>query len=282
MSETTTMTPPQAARVKLIPVVGVVRQVIPEAQDIVSVRVELPEVPAFEPGQIGQLGIFGVGEATFVISSAPHERDYLQFTVARVGEVTQAIHNLSPGDAVGVRAPLGKGFPYRDWYGKDIILAAGGIGMAPLRPLLLTLLNERDKFGAIKLIYGAREPGLLSYAADRATWASLDGLDYVETIDVEFPGWTGRLGMVPPVLEEEKPSPENAIAVTCGPPIMIKFALQSLEKLGFKPEQIVTTLERRMKCGIGICGRCNIGHKYVCVDGPVFTLAELNELPNEL
>ncbi len=282
MTDTATMTPGQAARAKLIPQVGTVSEVVPEALDIVSVRVELPEMPGFEPGQVGQLGIFGVGEATFVISSPPRERGYVQFTVARVGEVTRAIHDLTPGDAVGVRAPLGKGFPYRDWYGKDIVIAAGGIGMAPLRPLLLTLLEERDKFGALKLIYGAREPGLLSYAADRAAWATLDGLDYVETIDREYPGWTGRLGMVPPVLEEEAPSAVNAIGITCGPPIMIKYTLPVFEKLGFKPEQVVTTLERRMKCGIGICGRCNIGHKYVCVDGPVFTLAELNELPDEL
>jgi NAD(P)H-flavin reductase len=282
MSDPSTLSPPEVARGKLIPQVGRVLDVVPEATDIVSIRVELPQLPTYEPGQVGQLGIFGVGEATFVISSAPHEREYLQFTVARVGEVTQAIHDLSPGDAVGVRAPLGKGFPYRDWYGKNVVIAGGGIGMAPLRPLLLTLLHERDEFGDITLINGARTPELLSYGADRADWTQRGDLHYVETIDVPVEGWEGRTGFVPAVLEEEAPSADNAIAVTCGPPIMIKFTLPVFEKLGFAPADVVTTLERRMKCGIGICGRCNIGHKYVCVDGPVFTLAELNELPAEL
>jgi sulfhydrogenase subunit gamma (sulfur reductase) len=282
MSGPSTLFPPAAARGKLIPQVGKVLDVVPEATDIVSVRVELSELPTYGPGQVGQLGIFGVGEATFVISSAPHEREYLQFTVARVGEVTRAIHDLSPGDTVGVRAPLGKGFPYRDWYGKNIVVAGGGIGMAPLRPVLLTLLNERDKFGEITLIYGARTPELLSYGADRADWTQRGDLHYVETIDAPVDGWEGRTGFVPAVLEEEAPSAKEAIAITCGPPIMIKFTLPVFERLGFAPERVVTTLERRMKCGIGICGRCNIGHKYVCVDGPVFTLAELNELPAEL
>jgi sulfhydrogenase subunit gamma (sulfur reductase) len=282
MSDPSILYPAAAARGKLIPQVGRVIDVVPEATDIVSIRIELPELPTFEPGQVGQLGIFGVGEATFVISSAPHEREYIQFTVAKVGEVTQAIHDLSPGDAVGVRAPLGKGFLYRDWYGKNVVIAGGGIGMAPLRPLLLTLLNERDKFGDVTLIYGARTPELLSYGADRADWTQRGDLDYVETIDVPVDGWEGRTGFVPAVLEEVAPSADNAVAVTCGPPIMIKFTLPVFEKLGFAPENVVTTLERRMKCGIGICGRCNIGHKYVCVDGPVFTQAELNELPAEL
>jgi len=282
MSDPSILYPATAARGKLIPQVGRVADVVPEAADIVSLRIELAEPPVFEPGQVGQLGIFGVGEATFVISSAPHERDYLQFTVAKVGEVTQAIHDLSLGDAVGVRAPLGKGFLYRDWYGKNIVIAGGGIGMAPLRPLLLTLLHERDNFGVITLIYGARTPELLSYGADRADWTQRGDLHYVETIDAPVEGWDGRTGFVPAVLEEEAPSANDAIAITCGPPIMIKFTLPVFERLGFAPENVVTTLERRMKCGIGICGRCNIGHKYVCVDGPVFTLAELNQLPAEL
>jgi sulfhydrogenase subunit gamma (sulfur reductase) len=282
VSDPSVLSPPVAARSKLIPRIGRVADIVPEATDIVSVRVELPELPTFEPGQVGQLGIFGIGEATFVISSAPHERDHLQFTVAKVGEVTWAIHDLSPGDGVGVRAPLGKGFPYRDWYGRNIVIAGGGIGMAPLRPLLLTLLHERDKFGDITLIYGARTPELLSFGADRADWIQRGDLHYVETIDAPVEGWDGRTGFVPAVLEEEAPSAADAVAITCGPPIMIKFTLPVFERLGFAAENVVTTLERRMKCGIGICGRCNIGHKYVCVDGPVFTLAELNQLPAEL
>ena len=194
----------------------------------------------------------------------------------------EAEDRLRPGDPVALRGPFGAGWPLDKAEGKNLILVAGGIGMAPLRPLLLTLLHQREKFGDITLINGARTPELLSYGADRADWTQRDDLLYVETVDVPVEGWEGRTGFVPAVLEEEAPSAKNAVAVTCGPPIMIKFTLPVFEKLGFAPDAVVTTLERRMKCGIGICGRCNIGHKYVCVDGPVFTLAELNELPAEL
>lgn len=233
----------------------------------------------FEPGQVGQLSVFGVGESTFVINSPPTRMDYLQFSVMRTGEVTNVLHEIFEGDEIGLRAPLGNYFPYNDMKGKKILFIGGGIGLAPLRTLILYMLDNRSDYDDVTILYGARTPSDLCYKTDLEEWESRSDVNLVLTVDNEFPGWTKRVGMVPNVLKEMAPSPENTVAITCGPPIMIKFTLQALAQLNFKEENIVTTLEKRMKCGIGICGRCNIGHKYVCKDGPVFTLKELNELP---
>jgi NAD(P)H-flavin reductase len=164
--------------------------------------------------------------------------------------------------------------------GKNIVLIGGGIGMAPLRTLLLTMLDNRDDFENISVIYGARTPEDLCYAYEFEQWQS-QGAELSLTIDQEAPNWEGKVGFVPTVLAEEAPSPHNTVAVTCGPPIMIRFVLKGLKELEFENEQIITTLERRMKCGIGLCGRCNIGTHYVCVDGPVFSNAQLENLPQE-
>jgi NAD(P)H-flavin reductase len=270
-----------------LPFVATVREVIKETHNIMTFRVtlddkELMESFRFEPGQVGQLSLFGAGESTFVINSPPTRREYLQFSVMRAGEVTAALHGLRAGDKVGVRAPLGNHFPYHDMKGKDIVFIGGGIGMAPLRTLLLFMLDNRKEYGKITLLYGARSPQDMAYAYELPDWLSRPDMETVLTIDREAEGWEHRVGLIPNVLLEMAPSPENAVAVTCGPPIMIKFTMEALDKLKFTPDQIITTLERRMKCGIGICGRCNIGGKYVCVDGPVFTAAALKGLPNEL
>ncbi|MDR0827697.1 MAG: FAD/NAD(P)-binding protein [Desulfovibrio sp.] len=270
-----------------LPMPAKVIEVITETPTIKTFRVVLQDEKlmkefSFEPGQVGQLSMFGSGESTFVINSPPTRMEYLQFSVMRAGENTTALHSLEAGDIVGVRAPLGNYFPYDSMKGKDIVFIGGGIGMAPLRTLLLFMLDNRKDYGKISLLYGARSPQDMAFGAELPDWIARPDLDCVLTIDREAEGWPHRVGLIPNVLLEMNPSPKNCIAITCGPPIMIKFTLQALEKLKFSPEQIVTTLEKRMKCGIGICGRCNIGDKYVCVDGPVFTLAQLKEMPNEL
>jgi NAD(P)H-flavin reductase len=261
-------------------------EVIEETGNIKSFRVvfddpETMKAFTFLPGQVGQLGIVGAGESTFAISSPPSEKDYLQFSVMKTGEVTSALHELTPGDKVSLRAPLGCAFPTEDWKGKRVLVVGGGIGMAPLRCLFMHLMDHQEDYERLQLIYGARTPDDICFTSDCKLWDEEQELDFISTIDTEHPDWTGRTGLVPHVLEEEAPDPQNTIAVTCGPPIMIKFVLQSFDKLGFKEDQIYTTLERRMKCGIGICGRCNIGPRYVCTDGPVFTLQDLRELPDE-
>lgn len=270
-----------------LPEVATIKEVIQETPNIKSFRVVLNDKEkmktlSFEPGQVGQLSVFGVGESTFVINSPPTRMEYLQFSVMEVGEVTTRLHQLKAGDQIGVRAPLGNWFPYEEMGRRDILLIGGGIGMAPLRTLLLFMLDNRKDYGDIFVIYGARSPQDLCYKEELPEWKQREDLDLILTVDTEFPDWDKRVGFVPTVLNEEAPSPDNKVAITCGPPIMIKFVLEGLIKLGFKDEQIITTLEKRMKCGIGLCGRCNIGTQYVCADGPVFSMAQLKELPSEL
>ncbi len=269
------------------PMAATVREVIQETGNIRTLRVVLDEPEAmqnfhYEPGQVGQLSVFGAGESTFVINSPPSQREYLQFSVMQAGEVTSAIHRLSVGDRVGVRAPLGNFFPYTDWKGKNIFFVGGGIGMAPIRTIMLHLLEHRADYGRISLLYGAKSPRDMAYSYETEDWLKREDLDCTLCIDNPYEGWPHRVGLIPNVLKELNPSPDNCVAVLCGPPIMIRFTVQALEGLNFAPENIVTTLEKRMKCGIGICGRCNIGSHYVCIDGPVFTWKQLQDLPPEM
>ena len=268
------------------PELATVKEVYQETHNIRSLRIVLNDEEkmknfSYIPGQVGQLSVFGVGESTFVISSPPTRKEFLQSSIMRVGEVTQRIHQLQPGDQIGVRAPLGNGFPIESLKGKDILFVGGGIGMAPLRTLLLYMIDNRADFGNITTIYGARTPNDLCYRYEFDEWRN-GKVDLVLTVDAEFPGWKERVGFVPTVLKEEAPSPNNRVAIVCGPPIMIKFVLFGLKELGFEDEQIISTLERRMKCGVGICGRCNIGSSYVCLDGPVFTMKQLGGMAPEM
>lgn len=271
----------------LLPEIATIIETVQETHNIKTFRVRFDDEAKmkafhFEPGQVGQLSNFGVGESTFVINSPPTRMDYLQFSVMRAGEVTTALHKLKAGDKVGVRAPLGNWFPYNDWKGKDVFFIGGGIGVAPIRTIMLYLLDNKADYGKISILYGAKTPTDFSFKTDLKEWEADPNMNTYLTIDNPAEGWNGRVGMIPNVLKEIAPKPDNCIAVLCGPPIMIKFTLQALVGLGFSDDQIFTTLEKRMKCGIGICGRCNLGGKYVCVDGPVFSQAQLRQLPDEM
>jgi NAD(P)H-flavin reductase len=208
--------------------------------------------------------------------------EYLQFSVMKTGEVTNAIHDLDRGDEIGVRAPLGNWFPYNEMKGKKVLLVGGGIGLAPLRTLILFMLDRRQDYDEITIIYGARSYVDLCYKEDLKAWGERGDLALILTVDANSPGPPIREGFVPAILNDVAPKPDDTIALTCGPPIMIKYVLQNLAALGFAPEDIITTLEARMKCGIGLCGRCNIGSHYICKDGPVFSLAQLNALRFEI
>ncbi|MHB8109154.1 MAG: FAD/NAD(P)-binding protein [Syntrophorhabdaceae bacterium] len=269
-----------------LPELATVIKVIDETPNIKSFQVVLNDAEKmknfkFEPGQVGQLSVFGVGESTFVINSPPTRMDYLQFSVMKAGEVTTALHGIYEGDVIGVRAPLGNSYPYESMKGKNILFVGGGVGLAPLRTLILYMLDNRADYKDITIIYGSRTPPDLCYKDELKEWEERSDVNLILTVDNEFPGWEKRTGFVPTVLKEEAPKADNTIAITCGPPIMIKFVLEGLAELKFPEENIVTTLEARMKCGIGLCGRCNLGHKYICKDGPVFTLKQLKELPSD-
>lgn len=235
------------------------------------------------PGQFAQLSVLGEGEAPFGIASSPTQPGELQFTVNKAGVLTTALHNLEEGEIIGVRGPLGNCFPIEAFESKDTIIIGGGFAFTTLRSLINYILHQenRSRFGNVIVIYGARSPGLLLYKDELEKWEVRTDLDLHLTVDRVDKDWQRKVGVVPNIVKEIAPSPENAYAVVCGPPIMLKFALPVLRDLGFPPERIVLSLEMKMKCGIGMCGRCNIGNQYVCKDGPIFTLAQLNELPSE-
>jgi len=234
------------------------------------------------PGQFCQLSIFGAGEAPFGIASSPDEKELL-FTVNRIGEVTTALHSLNDGDIIGIRGPLGKGYPVHLVEGKDVLIVGGGFAFTTLRSLLLYISSpgRRNNFGKIIVLYGVREPGLFLYREEFDIWRRIPNCDLILTVDREFPNWKERVGVVPKVLRDVNPKSENTAVFVCGPPIMLKFTFPVLYELGFDPEFVFVSLEMRMKCGIGKCGRCNIGHKYICKDGPVFSLAEYSRLPKD-
>lgn len=235
------------------------------------------------PGQCAMVGIPGVGESMISICSSPTQTGYLQFSIMRMGKVTSALHDLERGDILTVRGPYGgSSFPVGDWKGKKILTIGGGIGQAPLRPIINYVLDNRRDYAALDIVAGARSPGDLVFLEELQALQSEKKAGVHLTVDRETAGWKGNVGFVPQYLLDLNPSPENTVAITCGPPIMIRFVLENLVKLGFADDQIYTTLENRMKCGIGKCGKCNVGRVYVCKDGPVFSCARLKELPPDM
>ena len=240
------------------------------------------EAFAYYPGQFAEVSVYGRGESPFGIASSPTEKGYLLFTIKRTGTVTEELHRSEPGRKIGVRGPLGNSFPWERLEGKDIIIVSGGFAFTTLRSAITYMLDNREKFGKITAVYGARDPGELLYKDLLRMWREDSGIDLTLTVDREPEvDWDGEIGLVPNVLKEIGPSADNAMALVCGPPIMNRFTTPVLTELGFPHEDIILSLENRMKCGIGKCGRCNVGPKYVCVDGPVFTYAELEGLPAE-
>ena len=265
-----------------LPHIAVIEKVIDETPGVRTLHFNFKDEKlraefAFESGQFGEYSVFGVGEAPFCISSSPTRHDHLEFAVQRVGRVTNALHRLGVGAEIGFRGPYGNSFPMNFLEEKNLIFVGGGIGLAPLRSLIWNVLDNRNKYKKIDIIYGARSPSDLCFKYDLDSWNKDKTVDMVTTVDKGDESWTGREGFVPQVLEQVAPSAQNAVAIVCGPPIMIRFTFPVLGKLGFTPEQMITTLEKRMKCGIGKCGRCNVGNLYVCRDGPVFTYAQIKK-----
>lgn len=273
-----------------LPHLMTVAEIRDETPDVKTLRLEFQdeavrETFRFRAGQFGLYSVFGQGECVFCIASPDTRPGAIEcsFSYRWGGKVTTALSRLSVGDTIGFRGPYGNWFPIDEMRGKHLVFIGGGIGMAPIRSIFETVLDQRGDFGNILLLNGARSVADLVYKDKTDEWMARGDITCVKTVDPggETPEWDGKVGLIPKVLEEIAPAPANALALVCGPPIMIKFALQSLEKLGFTKEQVFTTLENRMKCGIGQCGRCNIGGCYVCKDGPVFRAADLDRLPPE-
>jgi sulfhydrogenase subunit gamma (sulfur reductase) len=264
------------------PRVAVIKAVKDEAEGIKTFRLELRDgdTGAFShrPGQFVELTVFGVGEAPISISSSPAERDWLELTVASVGEVTEALHDKQEDQLVGIRGPYGNGFPLDDVGDRHLVFVAGGIGLAPLRSVVNQVLAERARFGRVTVLYGARRPDLLCFRAELEEWNRAPNTEVLLTVDAPEDGWVGEVGPVTVLLPRVEMDVGKSVAFVCGPPVMIRYAVEGLLGLGFAEQDIVTSLERRMECGVGKCGHCSVGKAHVCTDGPVFDYARLKEL----
>lgn len=239
---------------------------------------------AYTPGQFALLSVAGQGEIPIGIASSPTEKGFIKFTVNKVGKVTNFLHNMQAGDIMGVRGPMGNCYPWDILEGKNLVIVGGGFAFTTLRSSIVYMLDpaNRPRFGNIDVVYGARTPGLLLYKEELAAWERRTDIRMHITVDgTNDPNWKYNVGFVPTVTKQKAPGAQDAYAIICGPPVMIKFTLPVLTELGYPPERIISSLEMRMKCGIGICGRCNLGTEYVCKDGPVFTLDKLSKLPGE-
>ena len=269
-----------------LPHMATIQDMRSETVDVTTFRVTIDGSDStrkfeYKSGQFAEVSVLGVGEAPISISSSPTRLEAIEFSIRRVGELTNALHELKPMDEIGIRGPFGNFFPLKEMEGQNLLIIGGGIGLAPLRSVILNVFDNRAKYGKIDIIYGARSPQDLVFTSEYEEWQAVDNMRLHLTVDRGDEEWKGNVGLVPTFLKEINPSPENTTSITCGPPIMIKFVIEALYELGFSGERIITTLERRMKCGVGKCGRCNIGSKYVCLDGPVFTLKQLEEMPSD-
>jgi NAD(P)H-flavin reductase len=240
---------------------------------------------AYRAGQFAELSIAGVGEIPIGIASSPVEKGFIKFTINKAGVVTSHLHNMKVGDVMGVRGPLGNWYPWDLLEGKNVLIVGGGFAFTTLRSSIIYMLDpaNRKKFKDINVVYGARTPGMLLYKDELIAWEKRDDIKMHITVDgTKDPNWKYNVGFVPPITEQKAPQGDaDSYAIVCGPPIMIKFTQPVLEKLGYDHDHIILSLENRMKCGIGMCGRCGIGRELVCKDGPVFTLAQINRTPKE-
>ena len=269
----------------LIPKIGVITDIRIDTPDVKTFRVLTPDGKKpliHKPGQCAMLSMPGVGEAMFSITSSPTNEEYMEFSIKKCGCVTEWLHSAEVGQQVTIRGPYGNDFPVdTEFAGKDLLFIAGGIALAPLRSVINYVRHYRDRYGKIDIVYGARsKEDLVDYNEIISEWMKDEGVDVHLTIDREQPNWDGHVGFVPNFVKELNFSTDKTV-ILCGPPIMIKFTLAGLMEMGFQRDQIYTTLEMRMKCGIGKCGRCNVGSKFICKDGPVFRFDELDELPDE-
>jgi len=265
-----------------------IEQIVEETPDVRTFRLKFKNADdtekfSFKAGQFGEYSVLGEGESTFCVASSPTRKGYIECTFRKAGRVTNALANLEVGDTVGFRGPYGNTFPIEQWEGKNLLYIAGGIALPPMRCVIWNTIDLREKYKDITIVYGARSVADLVYKQELKEWEERPDIKLITTVDPggQTPDWKGEIGFVPMVLEKLAPSSENTIAILCGPPVMIKFTMPVLKKLGFQDKDIYTTLENRMKCGFGKCGRCNVGKVFVCKDGPVFSYEQILSLPEE-
>ncbi|MFC2159706.1 FAD/NAD(P)-binding protein [Actinomycetota bacterium] len=250
-------------------------------EKLFDIKIDNPESQKafdFLPGQFVELTVFGLGEAPFSIPSSPNNKDYFQLCIRDIGNVSGALHRMKPGDKIGIRGPFGKGyFPFEKMKGKDVIIVAGGLGLAPVMPLIHTILEDRENYKRLVIIYGAVDSENILFKKEIEDWKKRDDIELCLTVDNPDDAWQGEVGvctnLIPGITCDT-----DSYAVVCGPPVMYKFVVSEFEKKCIKPENIFLSLERRMECGVGKCNHCHVGNKLSCIDGPVFSLWEIRNL----
>lgn len=278
-STSTTMTVDLAQRDALTARPYLVSMVRQQTHDIVTIDVRPEAEPIeFSPGQFDMVYVYGVGEAAISISSDPATPEVLSHTIRAVGWVTRALNGLQPGSTIGIRGPYGRGWPLDEAEGRDLVIVAGGIGLAPVRPAIVQALQQRDRFRRIVLLTGARSPRDLVFRDDLERWDASRDIDVHVTVDSAVRGWSGRVGVVTKLIPRVPFDPENAVIFTCGPEVMMQLTATALTTRGVPPNRIHVTLERNMTCGVGTCGHCQLGPIFVCRDGPVFPWPQVERL----
>ena len=266
-----------------VPDIAVIKEKIEETGDVTTFRIQFqdPEEQklfTYRPGQYVMVSVFGVGEIPISITSTPTRSEFIELAIKNVGLVSAAVHRLHEKDELGIRGPFGNGFPYEIAFDKHLLFVAGGIGLAPLRSLISFSLDMQDRFRKIDILYGSRTPSDLVFRREFKLWEGQEGVSFWVTVDRGTEMWKGRTGLVTSLFEEADVNGEDTVAFVCGPPVMIPFVIRDLQARGFSDEFIISTLERHMKCGVGKCGHCCIGERYICQDGPVYSYEEMKKL----
>jgi NAD(P)H-flavin reductase len=266
----------------MIPMLAAIRRVTWETDDTYTLVIDPPRADgrsfSFIPGQFNMVYAFGVGESAISISSDPLKSNSIAHTIHRVGTVTLALSRLKRGDVIGIRGPFGTAWPVEEAVGKDVFLVAGGIGLAPLRPVIYTLMRRREEFGRIVILYGARSPLDLLYRVELEQWSKMPNTEVITTVDRGDSSWKGHIGVVTALFAYIKMDTPTTIAMVCGPEVMMKYTFEELERRGLSQDSIFISMERNMKCGVGLCGHCQFGPKFICKDGPVFRLPQIRHL----
>ncbi len=261
------------------PIKAKIENVITETSNIKTFVIKPEEPISFLAGQFMQVTVPGMGESPFTPSSDPKHAESIEFTVMKAGSVTVKLHSMKPGEYVGLRGPFGKPYPISDFHGKDIYVVGGGVGLAPLRALLFALFHELDHLNKIEVRFGSRSPNDISYKDAIPEWAKRPKTNINITVDMGDPSWKGNVGLVTTILKDGDVNVKNAVAIVCGPPIMMKFVNKRLLDMSFEPKDIFLSMEKNMSCGIGKCFHCNLGHFLCCKDGPVFTWEQIKDIP---
>ena len=254
-------------------------KVVQETPNIKTFFLKPVQPIPFRTGQFVEVTVPGLGEAPFTPSSSPAVADKMEVTIMKAGTVTDRLHSLEAGAQLGVRGPYGKGYPMDQFYGKELLILGGGVGLAPLRSLMYQIFEDMDKFTRVMLLYGAKSPADMVYPGQLEEWAKRDKkLEVLVTVDGADNGWTGNVGVVTTLLPKVKLNLDNTVAVVCGPPIMMKFGTLELVQTGLKKDRIYLSMEKNMSCGLGKCGHCRLGPYYICEDGPVFTYDKIEAI----